>query len=124
MRAETLVQLVNRYWSTIPSENLPTYDSFNVVIPVNENKDKLLELENNNPIIGVARVDSEDCGLTALSLIATITDAMGGFRLAAVVNDERKIVGWSAQQSAKGDINNMDSRQVAENLRNLKNDKS
>ncbi len=102
MVKEEVIKIINSYWATIPQEKLPTYDDFNCVIPVDENRPQLRQLETEQYEIGIANFGTNFEGITTLAFIATITDLLGGFRLAAVLESatedkpikDRKIIGW------------------------------
>lgn len=83
-----LLDLLNRMWSTIPEENRPTYREFNALMPVDEGKEGLRELESEHPEVGIARYGGEYEGVSVLSIIATITEVGFGDRLGVVLDGE------------------------------------
>jgi len=96
------LSVLNAYWSMIPYQYLPTYGTFNCVIPVYDNIESLRLLEKEFPKLGIANHEQTTEGLSTLAFIATITDLLIDERLCAKIeqNDnvyvfDRKIIGWS-----------------------------
>lgn len=84
-KIELLVELLNKAWELIPEK--PTYGEFNKIFPVLNNKNKLRKLEKENPILGLAKFNTEQEGLSTISILSTITDFYEpGMRLAANVD--------------------------------------
>lgn len=75
-----LEEHLNYIWNLIP--NKPTYGEFNKVFPVKENSKLLRKFENENNWLGIARYDTDDEGISILSMFASITDYLCGYRLA------------------------------------------
>ncbi len=95
MDKHAFLTILNEYWKTIPPENFPTYYKFNSLMSVNDNKMVLRKLEEYNTKLGIARYDQTDEGITTICFMATITDLLIGERLAAEVDENGKITGWS-----------------------------
>lgn len=90
---DNFLNILNSYWSTIPSDQQPSYTNFNCVIPLGSNKDVLRNMEKNCEQIGIANYETLQEGISTLSFIATITDLLCGERLAAKI-ENNKIIGW------------------------------
>ena len=85
-KKKELVEVLNKM---IELSEPITYEEFNTVIKAKDKK-KLRALEKNNNKVGLARFDTEDEGISTLSIIATITDVLADDRLAFVVEKEDK----------------------------------
>lgn len=99
-KIKKLEEHLNYIWSLIPDK--PTYGEFNKVFPVGENIEKLRKFEKENQWFGIARYDTENEGLSILSMFASITDFLSdGCRLAFQTEaeedtpiDEQTIIGF------------------------------
>lgn len=78
-KEEQIVELLNKAWDLLPEK--PTYEELNKLLPMKENVGKLRELEEKNPSLGIAKYNTENEGISFLSIIATITDIYCGKRL-------------------------------------------
>lgn len=123
MDPKKLIDRLNLVWKCIPSNNYPTYEEFNTLIRVGNNSKKLEKLEKHMPKLGVSRYGSDDFGISTISLIATITDMLAGFRLAAIVDEDGIIVGWSSQPGDNGE-EKLNDENVKHMLKNLRKDDS
>ena len=81
-----LLMVINHMWQCLPYE--VKYETFNLIFPVNENVNKLRELEIIYPEIGIARYDTDQEGFTIISLMASMTDIMFGKRLGVFRRDD------------------------------------
>jgi len=88
-KEEKLIRLLNEM---IQNSKPIKYSVFNKHM-IAKNKEKLIQLEEINPEVGIARYDEEDMGISTLSIIATITDILCGKRLAFKLDDEENIMG-------------------------------
>jgi len=88
---ERLLKLLNKAWDCMPSRCL--YKEFNISMSFEDAYEKLKALERGDyPELGVVEAKK---GMTLLSLLATITDVLCGKRLAAQVDDQGIITGWT-----------------------------
>jgi len=79
-KIKKLEEHLNYIWSLIPEK--PTYGEFNKVFPVKDNRDVLRNFENENYWMVIARYDTENEGISILSMFASITDYLSdGWRL-------------------------------------------
>lgn len=83
-RKKELTELLNKLFK-IKDVN---YTDLNQVIPFTGHITELRELEEKYPKLGLARFDTEQEGISVMSLIATITDILCDTRLAFEVSDE------------------------------------
>jgi hypothetical protein len=97
-----LLSLLNAAWQLV--EPKPHYDAFNQRLAVRDIA-ALEALEGLHQQLGLANFGTFDehlsgtesrqiGGLTTLSLLATVTDVLCGKRLAAMCEDDGRIVGW------------------------------
>ena len=88
---ERLLKILNDAWACLPSRCI--YNEFNASTSWEEAFDKLQALEKKDyPELGIVEAKK---GMTVLSLFATITDVLCGKRLAAKVDGEGVITGWT-----------------------------
>lgn len=86
-KIKKLEEHLNYVWSLIPEK--PTYGEFNKVFPVGDNVEILRNFEKDNEWMGIARYDTEDEGISILSMFASITDYLSdGWRLSFVTEAE------------------------------------
>jgi len=72
------------------------YEDFNTLYPAGDKKEELRKLEKEYPELGLARYDTENEGVSVISLLATVTDIFCGKRFAVRFDNnstDRKIVG-------------------------------
>ena len=101
---DELIKLLNETWALIPLK--PKYNDFNVTIPFGEYCKALEVLEQANQKLGLSDFRPypdpgpvpekfQVLGISTLSLIATITDVLCSRRLAAIIEDDGTISGWT-----------------------------
>lgn len=106
MTPEILELKLNQAWELVDPK--PTYDAFNMRFPIPDTT-TLLKQEKDFPELGIASLLTLEeqleldklalmpppRGLTILSLIATISEALSGCRLAAIIDEKTGIItGW------------------------------
>lgn len=99
-KIKKLEEHLNYVWSLI--QHKPTYGEFNKVFPVGDNVDVLRNFEKENEWLGIARYDTENEGISIISLFASIVDYLSdGWRLSVITEgnedtpvDEQVIVGF------------------------------
>jgi len=80
-KVKKLEEHLNFIWSLILDK--PTYGEFNKVFAVKDNVDILRNFEKENSWFLIARYDSDNEGISILSIFANITDFLtDGWRLA------------------------------------------
>jgi hypothetical protein len=84
-RSEYLLEVLNAMLQALPPI---TYNEFNRVFPANEFKDALRKVELKYPELGLARYETDEEGVTFVSILATITDILCRKRLAVIIPDE------------------------------------
>lgn len=96
-KEKELLTLVNSAWKLTKSK--PLYKKFDVKVPCTE---ELLELVYENPKLRLAPNVPGGVGISALSIIYTITKILCGRRLLAIIEDgadadvpEGTIIGWT-----------------------------
>jgi len=77
-----LVDMLNKLFKI---KNI-TYGEFNKLISFGDKVPELRELEKEFPKLGLAAFDSEDEGISTLSIMATITDVLCGKRFSIIVD--------------------------------------
>jgi len=88
---ERLLKVLNDAWACLPSRCL--YKEFNTSMSWDDAYEKLQVLEREDyPELGIVEAKK---GMTLLSLLATVTDVLCGKRLAAKVDDDGYITGWT-----------------------------
>lgn len=88
---ERLLKMLNEAWACLPGRCI--YEEFNTAMSWGEAFHKLKELEQGDyPELGIVEAKK---GMTVLSLIATIAEVLCGRRLAAVVQEDGTITGWT-----------------------------
>lgn len=86
-KIKKLEEHLNFIWSLIP--NKPTYGEFNKVFPVKDNVELLRNFEKENEWMGIARYDTENEGISIISLFASITDYLSdGWRLSIIAEGD------------------------------------
>lgn len=85
---EKFLEIINKYWGTMPHILKPRIRNFNQEFPVYDNIEELIKLEKLHPELGIGEE-----GFTMLAFIASVTDLLVGERLAATTEDG-KIIGW------------------------------
>jgi hypothetical protein len=79
--SEYLVDVLNKIWNLL--ETKPTYGEFNKILKV---KNEIRKLEEKDNFIGIANFDTENEGVTTISLLSSIVNYYDErYRLAVVV---------------------------------------
>jgi hypothetical protein len=87
-REQELIETLNEWWRCL--DDFPLLSKFNRRMKACAGE--LVSLEQDCPKIGIPSTGDR---ITTLSLISTITDILTDKRLAAQVDDDGRIVGWS-----------------------------
>ncbi len=88
-KSQLLLDLMNELWSYLQCVNVK---EFNSTLSSKNNED-LINFEKLNPKIGINGEDIKS--VTTISLLSTVTDILIDKRLAAVIDDNKDIVGWT-----------------------------
>ena len=86
-KEEYLISMLN---SVVKSRDI-TYGEFNHLIPFGEYVQKLRDEEEKYPELGIARYETEEEGISTLTIIASITDVLIGKRLGVNLGGNKDI---------------------------------
>lgn len=91
LKALNLVSILNSIWENLEPVDGKKINSEIQILNINS----FLEFERNNPKIGFKSDFFGNLSISILSLIATITDILIDIKIAAIVDEEGYIKGWT-----------------------------